>query len=441
VLSFVAATLYSEYRTGEIERAALDIEGKAAPSIRRLANARAELRRLQLLVHRALDDVSAPRRTIEIDAGRALLDEEIVEYTRLPMYPSEVKIWEGVKVSLARLDADVTAILAAVGRGDMSAARASQERLDDSSEGAAHGLSQAIDANVAEASRLAGDIGNSRRRGLIWALGLDGAGVALAVVAAMTALRISRAHGRTVQSYREMAERKAEELDQFATRMAHDIRTPIAVALLVLESIERQSSPDERVRRTLDRGRRALRQTTNIIEALLDFARAGARPHPGARSSVVEAAREIATVFTPQAERVGAEIVVHAESEASVPCAEGVLASAIANLVGNALSYVEGASQRRVTIDVTEEGGAVKTTVSDTGPGLPQNLDPATLFEPYVRGPSPRGSGVGLGLATVKRMVDAHGGRVGVRSSSTGCAFWFTIPTSAPVPIRAEGRA
>ncbi|MES1210101.1 MAG: sensor histidine kinase, partial [Pseudomonadota bacterium] len=60
--------------------------------------------------------------------------------------------------------------------------------------------------------------------------------------------------------------------------------------------------------------------------------------------------------------------------------------------------------------------------------GLPPGLDPASLFQPYVRGPQARGRGLGLGLSTVSRIVEAHGGRVGVESSGAGCCFWVSLP-------------
>src|SRR6185312_6213218 len=89
VISFVSATWFSERRSAEVERAALSIHRNAAPSIHRLAAARAELRRLQLLVHRALEEDSRPSNVLEISAGRELLDQQLAAYTALPLYPGE----------------------------------------------------------------------------------------------------------------------------------------------------------------------------------------------------------------------------------------------------------------------------------------------------------------------------------------------------------------
>ena len=428
VSSFVGATCYGELRARQIEGAALTIEGDAAPSIRRLANARTELRRVQLLVHRALDDGASFRHVPEVESGRALLHNELAEYQGLPMQEQEQRQWPIIQAALARLDADVSAVLHALRRGDRPTAIAKAEDLDESSQQVADRLAEAVDANVAEARRLAAFIDASRRRGTIWAVVLDGAGVILAAFAAGRVLRVVRAHTRLELAYREVAERRADELEAFATRMAHDVRTPLTGASLSLDVIERHAPTDERAQRAVKRARGALRQMGRIIDGLLEFARAGAHPKKDATSCIADIAEELAVAMRPRADQIEASLEVRAGSHAVVACAEGMVASALGNLVSNALTYVEGAPRRHVIVEVTEEGGFVRTTVSDTGPGLPPDVDPQGLFDPYVRGEGARGGGLGLGLATAKRIVEAHGGRIGVSSTPLGAQFWITLP-------------
>ncbi len=436
VATFVGATVYTQHRTREIETAALRIQGDAAPSIRHLANARAELRRLQLLVHRAL--AGGGSRTPEIESGRALLDRELAAYETLPLDPREEAPWRRAEQGLAAVNADVAEVVASLRGGDRAAAARAQDRLDADSEEVARALSAGIDANVAEAAALAGRIGDSRRRGAIWAIELSAVGVLLAIFAATLALRISHAHGRALEELQQIAERKARELEAFATRMAHDIRNPLTTAKLAFDDITRNAALDDRQRRAAARGGRAVAHTAEVVEALLSFARAGARPLPGATASPAAVADEVATVLRARAEQVGAELQVTARSVARVACAPGMLASVLGNLVGNALTYVDGAAVRRVAIAVDDSGADVLVTVADTGPGLPAGVDPAALFQPYVRGPEARGRGLGLGLATVSRIVDAHRGQVGVDSSAAGCRFWFTLPRAAATGYSAQ---
>ncbi len=82
--------------------------------------------------------------------------------------------------------------------------------------------------------------------------------------------------------------------------------------------------------------------------------------------------------------------------------------------------------------------GRVRVEVADTGAGLPEEMQ-QRVFEPYVRLDKSR-PGIGLGLATVRRLVLAHGGKVGVSpNAGTGAVFWFELPLSEAVArVRGE---
>jgi signal transduction histidine kinase len=85
------------------------------------------------------------------------------------------------------------------------------------------------------------------------------------------------------------------------------------------------------------------------------------------------------------------------------------------------------APERAVGLQVTIDNGYARIEVADTGGGLPEAMH-HRIFEPYVR-MDRKQPGLGLGLATVRRLVDAHRGRVGVQSrEGTGALFWFALP-------------
>ena len=112
------------------------------------------------------------------------------------------------------------------------------------------------------------------------------------------------------------------------------------------------------------------------------------------------------------------------------------LASVLSNLLQNAVKHIEGASgERRITVRVSERAACVRFEVKDTGPGVPPELA-SHIFERYVRG---AGSiGLGLGLATVKHLVETLGGRLGVESSAGhGSCFWVELPRAAQPAERA----
>ena len=103
----------------------------------------------------------------------------------------------------------------------------------------------------------------------------------------------------------------------------------------------------------------------------------------------------------------------------------------ISNLVGNAAKFSEPGTT--ITIWASRLGGRVVVEVSDEGTGIPcDRLD--RVFDPFYRlgnSHSPNHTGFGLGLSICKRMIEAHGGKIWVKSEpSKGSTFFFTLPTA-----------
>jgi signal transduction histidine kinase len=169
------------------------------------------------------------------------------------------------------------------------------------------------------------------------------------------------------------------------------------------------------------------------VHGLLGFARAGARPEQGASAASRQVIHDVLTGLGPTAqERSVALVLEEPFAECHVGCSSGVLTSIVSNLVLNAIKYIGDGPSRRVTVRAREIASMVRVEVEDTGPGLgPSWATIEMVFDPFVRGPSRDHAGIGLGLATVKRLVEGHGGRVGVHSDArAGCLFWFEIPKS-----------
>jgi signal transduction histidine kinase len=101
-------------------------------------------------------------------------------------------------------------------------------------------------------------------------------------------------------------------------------------------------------------------------------------------------------------------------------------------------------STRRIVVRATRVESRVRIEVDDTGPGIPAELQDG-VFEAFARGPHEVVGGTGLGLATVKRLVESHGGSVGLQSTEgVGSVFWVELPLASefhdlPVPT-ADGR-
>jgi signal transduction histidine kinase len=266
---------------------------------------------------------------------------------------------------------------------------------------------------------------------------LDGVCAALAILAAWLLLRQMRSRHALVESTLRFHEERAAEMERFSGRVAHDIRNPLQAARLAADLASRKSS-EPPVRELAARVMRSLSRADTITTALLEFARSGAQPEPGARTDVGAVVEETIGAMAPEAASSGIDLRANPVPPVLAACSEGVYASLLGNLVRNAMKYMGPSETRRIVVDVTRTDGVIRTRVEDTGPGISAALLPS-LFEPYFRASRGTAEGLGLGLATVKKLAESHGGSVGARSEvGRGSTFWFELPAAglADTPSR-----
>jgi signal transduction histidine kinase len=196
---------------------------------------------------------------------------------------------------------------------------------------------------------------------------------------------------RLLQAQQRFVERRTEDLEQFASRLAHDIRAPITTAQLALDRVSRQRI-DEASSAIAARGSSSLRLVDRIVVGLLEFARSGAAPEAGAHADVAQVLADVAAQEAPTAAAARVTITVEPMPPLAAACSPGVLASLASNLLSNAVKHMGDAPVRAVVMRASRRDHVVHVEVEDTGPGLPLRAE--TLFEPYVRGdartPGPR---------------------------------------------------
>jgi signal transduction histidine kinase len=125
------------------------------------------------------------------------------------------------------------------------------------------------------------------------------------------------------------------------------------------------------------------------------------------------------------------ELVVEPSEPVAAACSVGVLTSMVQNLAMNAIKYMGDRPVKKVTLRARAASGTVRIEVEDTGPGIAPEVQ-QHMFEAFVRGAHKDVAGLGLGLATVKRLVEAHGGTVAVRSRlGIGTLFAVDLPRAA----------
>jgi signal transduction histidine kinase len=433
VASFTGSLVYSHWHQEAIEQQASSLESTVTPGMDRLADARRDLMSLSvdasaLLLGPPTQRSAARERMLE---ARDEIDGALAAYRAMPPLPGEALLQAHALQQLGPLDAALHDVLIDAATGVQSSERdADVEHFDAALADVGADLQQLLDLEVATVRSDADAILATRDSARRTAIALAAFSLLAAVIATVLALKTQRAQSRLVAERRQFLELRAQELEAFAGRVAHDLRSPLATMALQIASAQSRAEPESSVHQLAAKLIRRVEGMNRIIEDLLRFASGGARPEPGAHTDLQQLLLQIATELQPAVEAAGAELCVQENSALVIACSHGALRSVLTNLLQNAVTHIAAGLRpaRRITARAIVADGKVRVEIEDTGPGLPPGTEDA-VFEPFVQLDCTRGRGIGLGLATVKKIVEAHGGRVGVRSAlGIGSCFWFELP-------------
>jgi signal transduction histidine kinase len=433
-LAFVFSTVGVYLASREIDVAAQSLLTNSLPSVMALLRARSAERRFDIDV-----DVLARMRPItpelltDLEDAHAELKETLASAMITPNYPGERELYEhDVRPRIEQLDrafrdVQVTATDPAHRRREAEALAV----LDSSARELDAALQALANLNLTGGFQATSRILSAHAESIRRAQYLDIVSCILAIIAAALVVRMEIRFAREARRRLELERDRARELDVLAQRVAHDLMSPLGAVSLSLASVER-TNQDPDAARALERANRALQRSRQMVDGIYAFSRAGAHPVPGAagplRSTIVEAVRDVLEMEAQSPPT----IEVQPFEDAEVAMDPAVLNVIISNLLSNAAKFCRGSPLRNVTVRARADDERVHVEVEDTGPGVPPGLEEA-IFEPYVRAPEVSQPGLGLGLATVRRLVVSHGGKVGVRRARSGGAiFWFELPRAAP---------
>ena len=136
---------------------------------------------------------------------------------------------------------------------------------------------------------------------------------------------------------------------------------------------------------------------------------------------------DLKTVVTPRLTQEGAELKVREPSgEVELFCNPGELTQVAVNLIFNAHDALKGTTEKEIFVEVQQRNAEWVLTVTDRGPGIPEELQ-ERIFEPFFT-TKEVGEGTGLGLHIARQIVEAHGGTLSLRPSERGAFFEARIP-------------
>jgi signal transduction histidine kinase len=230
--------------------------------------------------------------------------------------------------------------------------------------------------------------------------------------------------------------RRAQDLArqqlEFVATVSHELRTPLAVIRSAADNLADGVVNDEgRVRQYGQLVRREGLRLTDLVEQILEFAglQSGQRtltPRPIEIGALLRDVAATAEATAPAGLTIEMTI---ADTLPAVAGDEPALRRVFQNLVNNAVKY--GAEARWIGIKAAATGGHVEVSISDRGIGIAA-ADQVRIFDPFYRAPdvvAAQIQGAGLGLSLVKRIVEAHAGRIALTSApGQGSTFTVLLP-------------
>ncbi len=266
-------------------------------------------------------------------------------------------------------------------------------------------LDDLVAINTAEGKGTSAATQAAHRQALVSDLIVGGFVLAIVAVISGWLLRVLSRQRRLVLERVQFLREQNAELEAFAGRAAHDLRSPMNPIRGYTDLIIEAPALPENVAAMAQRIRRAVDRMTRVVDDMLALSTSG-RPPQGRSSSAIVIARIIDEMG---AELQGIELATRLEA-GQVACAEGVLSQILRNLIGNAIKFRARSRPLQISIKTRDVGQIVEIAIEDNGIGMdPESAKHA--FEPFYRGLTDREvPGHGLGLAIVERTTRALGG-------------------------------
>ena len=235
--------------------------------------------------------------------------------------------------------------------------------------------------------------------------------------------------GRLSQAFDEMADKIQEVFlsqKRFIAKAAHEFRTPITAILGSSEVLLRGSSKDPKSLETLIKGiYKEANRLWRLCERLLDISRIDASKNIQKQKISIKKLIEDVIISNMQNGLKGQKLYISTEKDIDIWVDKELFSLVLLNLIDNAIKHTK--EDDIIEIGWKKENDKhIKIWVKDTGEGI-EPKDLPHIFEPFYQGKKDKKKGSGLGLSLVKEIVEAHGGKIEVKSNPKETKFFITI--------------
>jgi signal transduction histidine kinase len=235
---------------------------------------------------------------------------------------------------------------------------------------------------------------------------------------------------RQLRDANESLARANRELEAFTASVSHDLRSPLTTIAGQAGLLELSlPNASEEQRRRLTRIQSSVKQMSELIDALLALSRISR--HTLHREIIDVSALAESVVQDLRQKDPSRNVVVEIQPGMAVHGDRRLINDLFVNLLANAWKFTSRTANSRIEVGQSQHGSMATLFVRDNGAGFDMAHE-QKLFKPFQRLHGAADfEGTGVGLATVARIIDRHGGRIWAEAKpNEGAVFYFTMPTS-----------
>ncbi|OFZ53343.1 MAG: hypothetical protein A2428_10285 [Bdellovibrionales bacterium RIFOXYC1_FULL_54_43] len=228
---------------------------------------------------------------------------------------------------------------------------------------------------------------------------------------------------------------KLAAIGEFTAGIAHEIKNPITVVKTALDLMNKNLGcnearlADEKTRTLLDRAAASCARIDKIVQGLTKFSRKTA-DEPLTQVRLAEVIDDSLNLIQPALRSNGVQMKLEPiDNSIVIRCRPIEISQVLVNLLGNAVEAAKNQNEKWVKLGVRSSGEQIQVEITDSGPGVPEELR-EKIFEPFFT-TKPPGAGTGLGLSISRRIIERYGGRIDIDHAEGHTTFVIRLPVWA----------